>query len=273
MTGTLPLAVTTFGFLYRCSREEAFRQISEAGYSLVELAAGPPHLDLTTLGADDRRQVADELRRYGLQCVSVNPLELNPTSTNSGLAQATHEQYKAAIDLAGDVGANDVVMISGRLSPLVPMPLVDAKSRLLEHLELLMPVAEKRRVTVSVEAVPYGFLQTVEQISAFLLEHDLDTIGITLDAANVYFIGADPAGEFRANPDRIRVVHISDSWRTRWAHTQVGQAEINFADVGHALRELKFGGSSVYELADEQDPAPRLRADWRQLNSWGWAAN
>jgi sugar phosphate isomerase/epimerase len=112
VTTALPLAATTFGFLYRCSREEAFRQISEAGYNLVELAAGPPHLDLATIGADDRRQVKDELRRYGLQCVSVNPLELNPTSTNSGLARATHEQYQAAIELAADLGASDVVMIS-----------------------------------------------------------------------------------------------------------------------------------------------------------------
>jgi sugar phosphate isomerase/epimerase len=268
----LPLAATTFGFLYRCSRQDAFGQISSAGYRLVELAAGPPHLDLSAMGAAERLDVKRELDAHGLQCVSTNPLELNPISANPDLAEATFRQYRSAIELSADLGATNVVMISGRMSPLVPMPLPWAKDLLRRQLERLAPVAQKLGVTVSVEAVPYGFLQTATEIAQFIDEYDLSEVGITLDCANLHFIGCDSVAELNDQATKVTVVHISDSWRDRWAHTQVGRAEIDFAAIGATLQKLRFSGPTVYELADPDDPAPRFRSDWNDLSRWGWTA-
>ena len=53
MTSThppMPLAATTFGFLYREELAIALDRIREAGYEQVELAAGPPHVDLSVAG-------------------------------------------------------------------------------------------------------------------------------------------------------------------------------------------------------------------------------
>jgi sugar phosphate isomerase/epimerase len=268
----LPLAATTFGFLYRCSRDDAFRQIASADYHLVELAAGPPHFDLSAMGADVRRDVKRDLEKYGLQCVSTNPLELNPISANPELAEASYRQYRAAIELSADLGAANVVMISGRMSPLVPMPQLQAKALLRDQLARLVPVAQKLGVTVSVEAVPYGFLQTATDIAQFIDEFELTDVGITLDCANLHFIGSDSAAEMMDQFEKVRVVHISDSWRDRWAHTQVGRAEIDFAEIGATLQRLKFTGPTVYELADPEDPASRFRSDWDHLSKWGWTA-
>ncbi|MGC2486040.1 MAG: sugar phosphate isomerase/epimerase [Acidimicrobiales bacterium] len=268
----LPLAATTFGFLYRCGRDDALRQIAAAGYQLVELAAGPPHLDLSAMGADVRRDVRLELEKYGLQCVSTNPLELNPITANPELAEASYRQYRAAIELSADLGAPNVVMISGRMSPLVPMPQHQAKDLLRIQLDRLVPVAQKLGVTMSVEAVPYGFLQTATDIAQFIDEFDLTDVGITLDCANLHFIGCDSVTEVNEQFAKVSVVHISDSWRDRWAHTQVGRAEIDFAAIGATLQTLQFKGPTVYELADPEDPAPRFRSDWDSLSKWGWTA-
>lgn len=272
MKPDLPLAATTFGFLYRCSRDEAFGQIASAGYRFVELAAGPPHLDLSAMGMGERRDVKRELEKSGLQCVSTNPLELNPISANPDLAEATFRQYRAAIELSAELGATNVVMISGRMSPLVPIPLPWAKDLLRRQLERLAPVAQNLGVTVSVEAVPYGFLQTATEIAQFIEEFDLADVGITLDCANLHFIGCDSVTELNSQAGKVSVVHISDSWRDRWAHTQVGRAEIDFAAIGATLQALKFPGPTVYELADLEDPAPRFRSDWARLSDWGWTA-
>lgn len=269
----LPLAATTFGFLYRCGRNEAFRQAASAGYQMVELAAGPPHIDLSKMGAGARRGIKRELEMYRLKCVSTNPLELNPISANPDLSEAAFRQYRAAIELSSDLEAANVVMISGRMSPLVPMPVPQAKDLLRNQLDHLVPISRKLGVTLSIEAVPYGFLQTATEISEFIEDYGVTNVGITVDCANIHFAGGDSIKELESQSKRLSVVHISDSWRHRWAHTQVGRAEIDFAAIGATLQRIDFRGPTVYELADAEDPAPRLRSDWDSLSRWGWTAD
>jgi sugar phosphate isomerase/epimerase len=224
------------------------------------------------MGTYERRDVKLELKKYGLNCVSTNPLELNPISANPDLSEVTYRQYRSAIELSADLGAANVVIISGRMSPLVPMPLPQAKDLLRIQLDRLVAVSRKLGVTLSIEAVPYGFLQTATEIAQFIDEFGLTDVGITVDCANLHFIGSDSVTELKDQYSKLRVVHISDSWRHRWAHTQVGHAEIDFAAIGATLQKLQFLGPTVYELADAEDPAPRLRSDWDSLSKWGWTA-
>jgi sugar phosphate isomerase/epimerase len=265
----MPLAATTFGFLYREELAVALDRIKEAGYEQVELAAGPPHVDLSG-GTDSLRSAALTLVESGLQCVSINPLELNPISWNRDLAEATTGQYRKAIELAAEVGATHVVMISGRASPLVAIPHAKAVELLGKQLETLLPIADRQGVSLTVEAVPYGFLQTVGEVCDALDSLWHDDVGITLDAANLYFVGADPADEAKTYASRTEVVHISDTWGQKWAHTQVGNGEVDFAALAKVLSGNGYAGISVYELADAEDPGPRLAGDWSSLRDWGW---
>lgn len=266
-----PIATTTFGFLYRTTLDDAFRQIAEAGYGRVELAVGPPHFEAPPLGTKERRSVKRQLDSYGLACVSTNPLELNPVTANPDLFEAARRQYQGAIELSSDLGAEAVVMVAGRRSPLVPMSREDANGLLVKMLEELLPIAERLGVTLTVEAVPYGFIETGEQALAFATEMATDDLKLTIDCANVFFAGADPAADLRAAASAVAVVHISDTWRKRWAHTQIGTGEVDLEAFAAAVDEIDFCGPTVYELADPDDPAPRLRADVERLASLGWA--
>jgi sugar phosphate isomerase/epimerase len=267
----LPIAATTFGFLYSGSLDDALRQIAEAGYRSIELAVGPPHLDVSDGASEVRRNLRRQLESYGLTCVSTNPLELNPVTANHELFDAACRQYRAAIELSAEVGAQSVVMVIGRRSPLVPMPMEAAKDLLRAQVDRLLPVAQKAGVTLTLEPVPYGFIETAVDAAAFIAEFGADGLGLTVDSANVYFAGADPAEQLRATAPLVKVAHISDSWRDRWAHTQIGRAEVDFAAFAAALREIGYAGPTVYELADGEDPAQRFRDDLVQLASWGWA--
>lgn len=266
-----PIATTTFGFLYRATLDDAFQQIANAGFSRVELAVGPPHFETLPVNADERRQVKAKLERHGLTCVAANPLELNPVTANPDLFEAARRQYEGALELAADLGASAVVMVAGRRSPLVPMSMDDANGLLVKMLEQLLPVADGLGVTLTVEAVPYGFIETGAEALAFAAETGLDDLKLTIDCANVFFAGGDPAEDLRAAGSATAVVHISDSWRKRWAHTQIGTAEVDFDSFAVAIDEIDFRGPTVYELADSDDPAPRLRADIERLAALGWA--
>jgi sugar phosphate isomerase/epimerase len=267
---TLPLAGSNYGFLYDASRAESLRAIAEAGYELIELAACPPHLDLSELGPGERRAIAAEIERPDLRAVSVNPVELNPISENAQLKAATAHQYRVAIELAGELGAASVVMITGRRSPLIPVAEARARELLRAHLEALLPIAGPLGVTIALEPVPYGFLQTASDVAGFIDESGLQGVGIAADCANLLVVGADPAQEVRANGERVAIAHVSDSWRARWAHTQIGRGEIDFEAFARALSDISYSGPTIYELVDGEDPGPRLRGDRDALRERGW---
>ena len=267
----LPLAATTFGFLYRTSLNDALREIAEAGYRRVELAAGPPHLPVGELGPAERRLVSQQLQGHGLQCVATNPLELNPVTANADLYEVAYRQYRAAIELSSELGAPIVVVVAGRRSPLVPMPMGEANDLLRAQLERLLPVAERHGVTLALEAVPYGFIETAAAAAAFVDEFGFDGLRLTLDCANVFFAGADPVEDLRAAAHLVDIVHISDTSRARWTHGPVGSGDVDLEGVARTLVDLRFAGATVYELAEERDPVPRLQGDLERLWAWGWA--
>lgn len=266
----MPLATANFGYFYHRGLDDSLRDIADAGYEQVELTLGPPHIDLSTFDLDARRRVKHDISSAGLTAVSTNAIELNPVSGNEDFRELTYRQYRAAIEFAADLGGASVVMITGRRNPLIPMPEQQAKDLLRAHLERLLPVAGSLGVTIALEPVPFGFMQTAAEVASFVRELGADHLGIALDCANSYVAGADPAEEARACGELTAIVHISDAWRTRFAHTQVGAAEIDFAAFAAALRESDYTGTTVYELVDGDDPSPRLRSDRAALSEWGW---
>ena len=267
----LPLAAATYGFVNHRDRAGALRGLAEAGFELVELTASPPHVDLTDFTRADVRAVRRELDQHGLRCVATNAVELNPISPNAGLAAIAFRQYRAAIELASDLGAESVVMITGRANPLIRAADDVAKGRLRAQLERLLPVARALDVTLTLEPVPFGFMQTGAEVAAFIRELGSDDLGITVDCANLLFAGEDPVAALRAAAGRVALVHASDTWRTRFAHTRVGDADVDFAAFAAALREIDYRGPTVYELVDGDDPAPRLAADRARLAELGWS--
>lgn len=81
----------------------------------------------------------------------------------------------------------------------------------------------------------------------------------------------DPADGVRRIGPRLALAHVSDTWRDTWAHTSAGRGEVDFPAFAVALTDIGFGGPTVYELVDGEDPEPRLPADLAALASAGWA--
>jgi sugar phosphate isomerase/epimerase len=270
MTGALPLAASSYGYVHYLTLEDALQDIADAGYGLVEIAAAPPHFDLSDLRAAERRQIKRALDRCQLKCMATNPIEMNPISPIADHWETANKHYRAAIELASDLEAGSVVMVSGRANPLAPLPEQKANDLLRWRIERLLPLAQRLGVTIALETVPYGFMQSSAEVAAVVREFDIAELGMCVDCANVYWAGSDPAQELREFASMVDVVHISDAARDAWAHTQIGRGEIDFRSVAEALNEAGYDGPTVYELVDGEDPGPRFRADLKQLTEWGW---
>jgi sugar phosphate isomerase/epimerase len=265
----LELGLSTYGYLYRRSLEGALRSIAAAGYRLVEISTISPHVNTRGAPLLERWALRRMLRSIGLRCVSVNAAEQNLISPHVALRDVARREYEATIDFAADLEVDLVVVGPGRLNPLIPMPGDDALALLTRQLERLLPRARHRGVRLAIETSPFGFMRTGAEAKALVDTFDDESLGIAYDCANT-LPHEDPAQGVRAVGDRLLIAHLSDAWKTRFAHTSVGRGEVDFQAYAEALRAARFSGPSIYELVDGEDPDRRIASDADVLRGCGW---
>jgi sugar phosphate isomerase/epimerase len=269
---TLPLSGCSFGWLHRRPLADALRVLARQGFRSVELTTAPPHLFTPAFGPYERRELARELAVLGLEVVSVNPsfADLNLISTNPEIRAVTERQLRSEIELAADLGARYVVVIPGRRHALAPAPEAAAAAVLDEGLGRLRSRAAELDVIITLENSPYGYLGTAAELAEIVDRWESPHLRITYDVANALAI-EDPAEGVRQAGRHLALAHVSDAWRSRWAHTSVGRGDVDFAAFAGALRQAGFAGPTVYELVDGEDPEPRLPADLAALQQAGWS--
>ena len=263
--------MTTYGYLYSSSLDAALESIANAGFKLVEIAPAPPHLLLSDTDRHPRSRLTRKLQQLDLTCVSINPTELNLISTNPDLRELSARSYRESIVLAHDLGARVVVVIPGRQSQLIPMPRDAATSLALEQLSGLVEDAHRYDIDLAIETVPFGFAESTAEVVSLVHAVGDERVGIALDVANI-FGREDVSQAVAAAAPSLKIAHLSDTWRGRWAHTAIGVAEVDLAAYVAALSASGFEGPCVYELVDGVDPGPRIAADLATLKGWGLTA-
>jgi sugar phosphate isomerase/epimerase len=124
--------------------------------------------------------------------------------------------------------------------------------------------------SLAVENSPYGYLGSSADLLNLVRAWDSPRLRVAYDVANA-LAQEDPADGVARLRGYLALAHISDTWRTRWAHTSVGRGEVDFAAFNTALTAAGFTGPTVYELVDGEDPAPRLPNDLAALEKAGWS--
>ena len=270
---TLPLAGCTFGWLHRAPVTDALRELSAQGIRQVELTTAPPHLFTRHLGRYERKELARLLEHLNLTVTSVNPsfADINLISTNPEIRAVSERQLAAELELAADLRASYLVVIPGRRHALAPAPDAAARAVLDEGLGRLLHRATELGVTIALENSPYGYLGSSTDLLGVVKAWDNPRLRVAYDVANA-LAQEDPADGVASLGQYLALAHVSDTWRTRWAHTSVGRGEVDFPGFAAALAaNAAFTGPTVYELVDGEDPAPRLAADLAALAKAGWA--
>lgn len=272
MTRPLALSGTTYSWMHQAPLYEAIDALAATGFRQIEITTAAPHLQAGGFGKFERHELRRVLADRGLTVTSTNPgfLDINLISPNNDFRAASMRAVLAELELAHDLEAPIMILIPGRRHTLSPAPDAACRWWLDQALDTLLARATQLGVTIALETIPYGYLGDAGA-PAELVDHVASPhLGIAYDVANT-INQEDPWEGVHTAGHRIRIAHVSDTWRHRWAHTSPGRGEVDFERYAAALRDIGFDGVTIFELIDLEPPLPRLPDDIATFEKLGWS--
>jgi len=266
----LPIGVNTMSFMWRTSARDALETLAREGYRRFEVMAQRPHLDPMAERAEIEA-FGRFLREAGLTVETINmpSLDQNLASALPEMRDYTVRLFERLIAIAETIGARGVVVVTGRVNPLIAPDRRDLEGWFAESFERVVRAAERTGVALYLENIPMGVYARADQLIAFADTMASPRVQICYDIANAHFIGEDAAAGLRKVRSRLAIVHLSDTGRESWRHDPVGQGTCDFTAFGTALQEIGYAGTSMMEIV--ADPAvEHIVASHRRLAAWGW---
>jgi L-ribulose-5-phosphate 3-epimerase len=267
-------AVNTYSYTLRSSARKCLTALLSQGFREFELMMYPGHLWPDQLNVDHRRDFRDFIAGNGLSIRTINMpnVDLNIAAATDQMREMTLGLLRKFIDLAGDLGAEAVVLGPGKPNPLMPMPKQQMLAHFYEALDQLVPAAANAGTGIVVENMPFAFLPRIDEMLAAINEYGNPNVGVVYDVANGHFIKEDIAAALRLCASRLKVVHLSDTNQTVYRHDAVGLGTVDFAKVPAVLDEIGHARRPILEIIDS-DPDTSIERSVRLLQEAGWMHN
>lgn len=264
-------AVNTYSYTLRSTVEDSVGRLAARGFREFELMMYPGHLWPAHAGPDARRQLRAFMAGNGLHLATLNMpnIDLNIAAATSEMRDMTLAVLRAVVVLAGDLGAESVVIGPGKANPLLPMPRDELIGHFHAALEQLVPLAAGCGTAICVENMPFASLPRAVDVVQALDQFGDDRVGIVYDVANGHFIGEDIGAALRSCASRLRVVHVSDTSRTVYRHDAIGLGTVDFRSVPAVLQEIGFKRRPTLEIIDPS-PDSAIEMSARSLGAMGW---
>lgn len=227
----------------------------ELGLGGVELRADPGIAHPDELSASARQRLR-ALSANGLRLSLHMPIHgVNLTWPVRAVAAASLRELVRTLDLAGEIGAEVVVIHPGRLpAEYVPFPAWHERAwdMLRFALGLLLPRAARLGVRLALENLgngrDRGLVQTAQEHAAILAE--FPELWACFDLGHLHTLGGSPQEHIAAVAPRLIHVHLHDN-RGDWdAHLPLDEGTAPWREALQALREHDFRGYIILELPE-----------------------
>jgi sugar phosphate isomerase/epimerase len=213
------------------------RAVAKMGYQVVEFYS--PYLSWTPQQAKDVRKLLDEL---GIKCLS----------THNGAQTITAENLPKAIELNQIIGSKYIVIASG--------PKVSGADGWKGFADQLTAAAEKLRS----QGMATGFHNHQTEWKPFedgkrpmdvIAANTPKDVVLQLDAGTCVEVGADPVAWIKANPGRIKSIHLKD-WgkgEGRGYNVAFGEGDVPWKPL---LAAAEATGGVEYYLIEQEHAGP-----------------
>lgn len=261
-----PYGVNSFSYKWTHSAADCVRHLAGMGFDEFELMTMPGHLWPDDLDDAPRRALLASFDDLGVRIRSLNhtSLDQNLCSPLPEVRAYTVALFRKLIRLAQDLRAPNVIVVPGRLNPLLPAPGSRHVDWLYDSLRQLRAPAEDSGVVLALENIPIGPIPKVGEVIAMVQRLDSTAFRICYDVANGHFAGEDPGAGLRAAAPWMEVVHFSDTTRRAWRHDVIGDGDIDFGAVLEALAASGHRRKALIELT-VANPDAGLRTTLQRL--------
>lgn len=273
----LPVAASTFPFLYSMSGLDALKHLRSMGYENFEQMIFPPHCWPADLSSAERREYKTWLDGEGARITSFcYPLiDNNPNSPDRHMRQYTLDRYFETIDLSAELACPYVVMIPGVYGGLIDPPKEWLDDWFVESAKKVVAHAKGTGVRILLENVPFTHRPSANDMKE--LCDRIGDVGVNYDVCNGAYIKEDVGDAIRMLGDLCENVHISDSPADVFKHERLGTGIVDPAPVMQALKDIGYDKLTVLEMISDAnlpgtDPDGDIRASHDILAQHGWAA-
>jgi L-ribulose-5-phosphate 3-epimerase len=228
------------------SYAERFAVARQAGFEGIEMQ--------TVARSEEAAEVREASKQTGLRIHSVmnmahweSPLSSDdPQVVNRSVAGMETSLRNAAL-----WGADTVLLVPAVVNPATSYRQAWERSQRVIK-ERLLPLAGELKVVIAVEEVWNKFLLSPLEFARYVDELQSPWVKAYFDVGNVVFYGF-PQDWIRTLGPRIVKVHLKDFQldrpNGRFAWKNIGDGDIDWAEVRRALSEIKYRGYVTTEVA------------------------
>jgi sugar phosphate isomerase/epimerase len=262
---------SSYSYLWRTDLPTAIEDMARTGFGQTEIMAALPHVDLWNRGAELAGEIRQSSASTGLRISGLNPpgLDINISSADASMREWSVAMYIAIGRLAAEVDARYLVVHPGRVPVLVRAPEDLAVEWVLAALSQIARALEPTGLRVLFENTPTGLLDRGEECLDVVRHIGASNLGLVYDVANGFMV-EDPNDGLRSVAERLEVVHLSDTTRTRWRHDPIGGGDVDFAALAATVADIGFGGDVVLETVHPGAISEGLDRDRTLLRAAGW---
>ncbi|MGE8205463.1 sugar phosphate isomerase/epimerase family protein [Heyndrickxia sp. NPDC080065] len=175
--------------------------------------------------------------------------DINLTSENKAIREASFSEYKKAIEFASMIGAGHVVIHPGFcFSPIFDKKL--AQQRAAFYIKRLCEVAKPLNVKLAIENVGYNgsSLFTQNEFTSFLEVMD-ETAGYLIDIGHAHLNGWNIPQLIKDTKDQLLALHIHDNNGTGDDHLPIGEGSIQWKEIFAMINEHSVDCQLILEYA------------------------
>ncbi len=225
------------------SARDKFAAAKRAGYDGIEVGNVP------TMAEAEELKKASEVT--GLPIHSVMNMEhwRSPLSaSDKTVAQKTVDSMISSLEQARLWGASTVLLVPAVVNPQTRYDEAWKRSR--EHIQRLIPHAEKNKVVIAVENVWNKFLLSPLEMAHYVDEFRSPWVRAYFDVGNVLLFGYPQDWIRTLGKDRIAKLHFKDfKFAKRVAEfVNLREGDLDWKAVHQALTEIGYGGWATVEL-------------------------
>jgi L-ribulose-5-phosphate 3-epimerase len=267
----LQLGAATFTYLNRFGFEESLDHLAELGFKYLELMSTPPHFFPRDMSSAKRIETRRAIEARGLTLYSLQPtyMDLNIISLNRAIRAESIKQVKENLELAGELGAKLLVLVTGRRHVLLPAPLNDCWKLALEAIRECNETARRSGVKIGIENVRNQFVDRGTDVKRMIDDLADDNIKGVIDVANANVV-EDPLEAIDPVKNDLILIHLSDNDGQAWTHSTVGEGKIDFQAVADKIREIGYNGPCILEVTDIRDPKGAMTRSKQALAKFGF---